>query len=143
MSGVLVVFVRLNLAKKYRLKFSKHQRVEQSLNRQRYICLSQFAEISAAAYNIRGGVHKTPLAKSQTLSAQLGMDLYFKKEFLQDTGSFKVSSFLSLPLCPLRLCPLLGHRSAAPATLCSGWPRTRRSAGWAWSVLSFSLSLPS
>ncbi|VDM49095.1 unnamed protein product [Toxocara canis] len=49
----------------------------------------QFADISAAAYNIRGGVAVTPCTKSGQLSKLLGMELYFKKEFLQATGSFK------------------------------------------------------
>lgn len=49
----------------------------------------QFSDISAAAFNIRGGIHRTPCTKSDQLSKLLGIDLYFKKEFLQVTGSFK------------------------------------------------------
>ncbi|OWF34823.1 uncharacterized protein LOC110443690 isoform X2 [Mizuhopecten yessoensis] len=48
----------------------------------------QFEDISAAAYKIRDGVMKTPCTRSR-LSGLLGVDLFFKKEFLQFTGSFK------------------------------------------------------
>lgn len=48
----------------------------------------QFQDVSAAAYKIKSGVMRTPCTKSR-LSTQLGMDIYFKKEFLQFTGSFK------------------------------------------------------
>lgn len=48
----------------------------------------QFEDISAAAYKIRDGVMKTPCTRSR-LSGLLGVNLFFKKEFLQFTGSFK------------------------------------------------------
>ncbi|XP_071117070.1 L-threonine ammonia-lyase-like [Haliotis cracherodii] len=48
----------------------------------------KFQDISAAAYKIKGGIQKTPCTKSQ-MSNLFGMSLYFKKEFLQYTGSFK------------------------------------------------------
>uniref|UniRef100_A0A7I5E865 L-serine deaminase n=1 Tax=Haemonchus contortus TaxID=6289 RepID=A0A7I5E865_HAECO len=48
-----------------------------------------FAEISSAAFNVKDGVIRTPCAKSPNLSKMLGMELYFKKEYLQVTGSFK------------------------------------------------------
>ncbi|XP_052091112.1 L-threonine ammonia-lyase-like [Mytilus californianus] len=48
----------------------------------------QFQDVSAAAYKIKTGIFHTPCSKSR-LSDQLGMDIYFKKEFLQFTGSFK------------------------------------------------------
>ncbi|GMT14829.1 hypothetical protein PFISCL1PPCAC_6126, partial [Pristionchus fissidentatus] len=48
-----------------------------------------FSDISAAAFNIKSGVSKTPCTKSQQLSHKYGVDLYFKKEYLQVTGSFK------------------------------------------------------
>ncbi|GAB1608459.1 uncharacterized protein LOC115214097 [Argonauta hians] len=44
--------------------------------------------VIAAAFANRGGIIKTPCTKSQ-MSSSLGMNLYFKKEFLQITGSFK------------------------------------------------------
>ncbi|XP_060077252.1 L-threonine ammonia-lyase-like [Ylistrum balloti] len=48
----------------------------------------QFEDISAAAYKIRDGIMKTPCTRSR-LSGLLGVNLFFKKEFLQFTGSFK------------------------------------------------------
>ncbi|KAK7100502.1 L-threonine ammonia-lyase-like [Littorina saxatilis] len=47
-----------------------------------------FTEISAAAYKIRDGIQQTPCSLSQ-MSSQYDMQIYFKKEFLQYTGSFK------------------------------------------------------
>ncbi|KAK2167691.1 hypothetical protein LSH36_25g05016 [Paralvinella palmiformis] len=48
----------------------------------------QFQEVSAAAYKIKGGIERTPCTRSR-ISNLVGCDLYFKKEFLQTTGSFK------------------------------------------------------
>lgn len=47
-----------------------------------------FQDVSAAAYKIRGGIQKTPCLRSQ-MSSLYNMKLFFKKEFLQYTGSFK------------------------------------------------------
>ncbi|XP_060600742.1 L-threonine ammonia-lyase-like [Ruditapes philippinarum] len=47
-----------------------------------------FQDVSAAAYKIKGGIQKTPCLKSQ-MSSTFDMKIYFKKEFLQYTGSFK------------------------------------------------------
>ncbi|KAJ8947278.1 hypothetical protein NQ318_014175 [Aromia moschata] len=47
-----------------------------------------FEEITSAAYKIRSGVLNTPCIRSH-LSALTGMDIYLKKDFLQQTGSFK------------------------------------------------------
>ncbi|CAF0849304.1 unnamed protein product [Rotaria sordida] len=47
-----------------------------------------FEEIAAAAYRIKYGVEKTPCTHSH-LSRVVDMDLYFKKDFLLNTGSFK------------------------------------------------------
>ncbi|UJR28484.1 hypothetical protein I4U23_009722 [Adineta vaga] len=47
-----------------------------------------FEEISAAAYRIKFGVEKTPCTSSH-MSKITGMELYFKKDFLLHTGSFK------------------------------------------------------
>ncbi|KAI6183648.1 Threonine ammonia-lyase [Aphelenchoides bicaudatus] len=49
----------------------------------------KFSDISTAAFNIRDGIVLTPSTKSHQLSDVLGVDLFFKKEFLQTTGSFK------------------------------------------------------
>jgi threonine dehydratase len=48
----------------------------------------KFQDVSAAAYKIKSGIQRTPCQKSQ-ISSIVGMDLYFKKDFLQATGSFK------------------------------------------------------
>jgi threonine dehydratase len=52
------------------------------------------ADIAAAERAILGVVHRTPLVRSQTLSARLGVDLWFKLENFQKTGSFKVRGAL-------------------------------------------------
>jgi threonine dehydratase len=49
----------------------------------------EFSDISMAAFSIRDGIVRSPCTKSHQLSAFLGIDLFFKKEFLQVTGSFK------------------------------------------------------
>ncbi|XP_022105448.1 uncharacterized protein LOC110987217 [Acanthaster planci] len=48
----------------------------------------KFQDVSAAAYKIKSGIHRTPCQKSQ-ISSLVGMELFFKKEFLLPTGSFK------------------------------------------------------
>ncbi|RNA15110.1 threo-3-hydroxyaspartate ammonia-lyase-like [Brachionus plicatilis] len=48
----------------------------------------KFNDISAAAYRIRGGVEITPCTRSH-MSSITGMEIFFKKDFLQYTGSFK------------------------------------------------------
>uniref|UniRef100_T1JBN4 Serine racemase n=1 Tax=Strigamia maritima TaxID=126957 RepID=T1JBN4_STRMM len=47
-----------------------------------------FQDISAAAYKIKDGIIRTPCDLSH-MSYMTGMDIFFKKEFLQYTGSFK------------------------------------------------------
>ncbi|KAL8590468.1 hypothetical protein ACOMHN_011681 [Nucella lapillus] len=47
-----------------------------------------FRDISAAAYKIKDGIQQTPCTYSM-MSRNYGMDIYFKKEFLHYTGSFK------------------------------------------------------
>lgn len=47
-----------------------------------------FQDVSAAAYKIKDGIHHSPCIKSR-MSSMLDMKIYFKKEFLQFTGSFK------------------------------------------------------
>ncbi|MDE0191740.1 MAG: pyridoxal-phosphate dependent enzyme, partial [Gammaproteobacteria bacterium] len=46
-------------------------------------------EVRAARTRLGGSVARTPLAKSETLSAQLGADIYLKFENQQFTASFK------------------------------------------------------
>uniref|UniRef100_A0A1I7XNH2 Serine racemase n=1 Tax=Heterorhabditis bacteriophora TaxID=37862 RepID=A0A1I7XNH2_HETBA len=48
-----------------------------------------FSDISSAAFNIKTGIQRTPCNRSSQLSQMFNMDLYFKKEYLQVTGSFK------------------------------------------------------
>ncbi|XP_074641812.1 L-threonine ammonia-lyase-like [Tubulanus polymorphus] len=48
----------------------------------------KFQDISAAAFKIKNGIARTDCSKSH-MSDFTGMQIYFKKEFLQHTGSFK------------------------------------------------------
>lgn len=48
----------------------------------------KFNDISAAAYRIKGGVEITPCVRSH-MSHLTGIEIFFKKDFLQYTGSFK------------------------------------------------------
>ena len=47
-------------------------------------------DISAAAFKIKSGIMMTPCTRSH-LSNITGSTLFFKKDFLQYTGSFKVT----------------------------------------------------
>ncbi len=47
-----------------------------------------FNDVSAAAYRIRAGIELTPCTHSH-MSEITDMEIYFKKDFLQYTGSFK------------------------------------------------------
>ncbi|KAK4015863.1 hypothetical protein OUZ56_030833 [Daphnia magna] len=48
----------------------------------------QFQDISAAAFKIKSGIMMTPCTRSH-LSSLTGTQIFFKKDFLQYTGSFK------------------------------------------------------
>jgi len=48
----------------------------------------RFQDIGVAGFNIRGGVEHTPCPKSH-MSALTGINIYFKKDYMQYTGSFK------------------------------------------------------
>ena len=50
--------------------------------------LFRFEEVSAAAYRIRDGVVRTSCDPSH-MNADTGINMYFKKEYMQYTGSFK------------------------------------------------------
>lgn len=50
----------------------------------------QFQDISAAAFKIKSGIMMTPCTRSH-LSSLTGTQIFFKKDFLQYTGSFKVN----------------------------------------------------
>ena len=52
-------------------------------------------DVEGAARTIAGRVHRTPLLRSETLSEQLGVDVRFKAELFQRTGSFKVRGALN------------------------------------------------
>lgn len=47
-----------------------------------------FNDVSAAAYRIKAGIEMTPCNRSH-MSDLTDMEIYFKKDFLQYTGSFK------------------------------------------------------
>ncbi|KAG1682375.1 L-threonine ammonia-lyase [Nymphon striatum] len=48
----------------------------------------KFSDVSAAAYKIKDGILRTPCTRSN-ISRITKMEIFFKKEFLQVTGSFK------------------------------------------------------
>lgn len=48
-----------------------------------------YDDIISAAHQIQSVVHHTPVYQSQTLNAALGIQVFFKGEHLQRTGSFK------------------------------------------------------
>jgi threonine dehydratase len=48
----------------------------------------RFQDIGAANFKIRGGVEHTPCSRSH-MSVLTGMEIYFKKDYMQYTGSFK------------------------------------------------------
>jgi len=48
-----------------------------------------FQDVTAASFKIMKGISKTPCDYSLKMSRLTGMNVYFKKEFLQVTGSFK------------------------------------------------------
>ena len=52
----------------------------------------QFQDISAAAFKIKSGIMMTPCTRSH-LSNLTETQIFFKKDFLQYTGSFKVNIF--------------------------------------------------
>jgi threonine dehydratase len=58
-------------------------------------------DVTAARARIASYLHRTPLARSETLSRELGTNVYLKLEVLQKTGSFKArgafSKLTSLP----------------------------------------------
>ncbi|MFM2310107.1 MAG: hypothetical protein RLY87_2229 [Chloroflexota bacterium] len=48
-----------------------------------------YEDVVSAAHQIQSVVHHTPVYQSQTLNAALGIEVFFKGEHLQRTGSFK------------------------------------------------------
>jgi len=48
-----------------------------------------FEDISAAAFRIKSGIRRTKCEKSHAISDLLGMEVFFKKDYMQVTGSFK------------------------------------------------------
>jgi len=49
----------------------------------------ELGDITTARKNIAGRVHRTPMIASTSLGKQFGVNLYFKAELFQKTGSFK------------------------------------------------------
>jgi threonine dehydratase len=52
-------------------------------------------DVYRARERIDGRLHRTPLLSSRTLSEQIGVDVHFKAELLQRTGSFKPRGVLN------------------------------------------------
>jgi threonine dehydratase len=52
-------------------------------------------DVHAARERIGGRLHRTPLLSSRTMSEHAGVDVHFKAELLQRTGSFKPRGVLS------------------------------------------------
>jgi threonine dehydratase len=52
-------------------------------------------DVYAARERIGGRLHRTPLLSSRTMSERAGVDVHFKAELLQRTGSFKPRGVLS------------------------------------------------
>ena len=48
----------------------------------------KFEDVCAAAYMVRDGVVMTPCDRSH-MNSELGLEMYFKKDYMQFTGSFK------------------------------------------------------
>jgi threonine dehydratase len=59
----------------------------------------ELSEIRAAARRIAGALHRTPLLSSRTLGERAGVELHFKCENFQKTGSFKPRGALNRVLC--------------------------------------------
>ncbi|HSR70382.1 MAG TPA: threonine/serine dehydratase [Acidobacteriota bacterium] len=53
------------------------------------------ADVEKAARVIEGKLHRTPTVRSASLSEETGLDLHFKLEMFQKTGSFKVRGVLN------------------------------------------------
>ena len=53
------------------------------------------ADIEAAHDRIRDYIHKTPVYQSQLLNRDVGGELFFKCENLQQTGAFKFRGALN------------------------------------------------
>ena len=51
--------------------------------------LPTYADVQAAAQRLEGIAHRTPVARSRTVDAQLDAQLFFKCENLQRMGAFK------------------------------------------------------
>lgn len=56
--------------------------------------LTTLSDIQAALPLVRTSLHRTPLLTSTSLSAMTGVNLYFKAEMFQKTGSFKPRGIL-------------------------------------------------
>jgi threonine dehydratase len=54
-----------------------------------FACVTNLADIRAAAARIRGHVHRTPVLTSATLDRELGASVFAKCENLQKVGAFK------------------------------------------------------
>jgi threonine dehydratase len=53
-------------------------------------CAVSYVDVLAATERLAGVVHRTPVLTSVTLNRMVGMDVFFKAEHVQRTGSFKI-----------------------------------------------------
>uniref|UniRef100_A0A183BT03 Nonsense-mediated mRNA decay factor SMG8 n=1 Tax=Globodera pallida TaxID=36090 RepID=A0A183BT03_GLOPA len=77
-----------------------------------------FSDISSAAFNIRDGINRTPTIKSDAFSSMFDVELFFKQEYLQVTGSFKErGARFALMRLDKRAAAYHGHQLGIPVTV--------------------------
>ena len=65
----------------------------------------KFLDIERAAKRIGTYLHNTPVVTSETLNEDSGLELYFKTENTQKTGSFKARGATNAVLAGMSLLP--------------------------------------
>lgn len=63
-----------------------------------------FGDISTAAYRIKKGVEVTPVRRSLKMSAECGVDIVYKKDFLLPTGRHVACSSTLACISLIRFC---------------------------------------
>ena len=88
------------------------------------------AELDDLLRNFAG--RETPLTACPTLSAELGVNLWLKREDLLHTGAHKVNNTLGQAL----LAKYMGKTAlvAERARASTAWPRRRPPPGWGWNA---------
>ncbi|TDD61568.1 threonine/serine dehydratase [Kribbella antibiotica] len=99
-------------------------------------------EIRAAAGQLRGRIHRTPMLASAVLDAQFGAEVVLKAELFQKTGSFKVRGLLTklLTLTPQERARGVVTVSAGNAAGALAW--AARDAGVAATVVMAKSAVP-